>query len=73
MITTDNYVRFSRVDAVVETPGDGLAQFARERFALVLHGAAPETIQVDGSEVSGTDGRFEWPNRGAGFVAAFTA
>ena len=53
--------------------GDGFAEFARDRFVLVLHGAAPDTIQVDGSEVSGTDGRFEFFNRGAGFVAAFAA
>ena len=56
-----------------EVAGDGFAEFARERFVLVLHGAAPDTIQVDGSEVSGADGRFEWPNRGTGFVAAFAA
>ncbi len=54
-----------------ETTGNGFAEFARERFVLVLHGARPATIHVDGAEIAGQDGRFELANAGAGFVAEF--
>ena len=54
-----------------QTTGDGFAEFARERFVLVLHGARPDTIHVDGAEVTGSDGRFEMANAGIGFVAEF--
>ena len=53
--------------------GDGYPEFARERFRLVLHGATPATIRLDGVEVAGHDGRFDVPNAGTGFVAEFTA
>ena len=33
--------------------GDGYPEFARERFVLVLHGAAPDDVRVDGTAVSG--------------------
>jgi alpha-glucosidase len=56
-----------------ETTGDGFPEFARERFVLVLHGARPVTIIVDGAEITGQDGRFELANAGAGFVAEFDA
>ena len=52
--------------------GDGYPEFARERFVLVLHGSAPEVVRVDGSDVTGVDGRFEFDNSGAGFTAVFT-
>jgi alpha-glucosidase len=53
--------------------GDGYPEFARERFVLVLHGADPSAVRVDGTEVSGADGRFEFANSGAGFTVEFTA
>ena len=52
--------------------GDGYPEFARERFVLVLHGADPATVRIDGAEVSGTDGRFEFANSGTGFTVEFT-
>jgi alpha-glucosidase len=52
--------------------GDGYPEFARERFVLVLHGADPAAVRVDGAEVSGVDGRFEFANSGAGFTVEFT-
>jgi alpha-glucosidase len=55
------------------TTGDGFAEFVRERFMLVLHGARPGTIYVDGAEVAGVDGWFELANAGSGFVAEFDA
>ena len=53
--------------------GDGYPEFARERFVLVLHGAGPSTVRVDGAAVPGDDGRFEFANSGAGFTVEFTA
>ena len=51
--------------------GDGYPEFARERFVLVLHGADPATVQVDGTEVAGAGGRFEFANSGTGFTLVF--
>ena len=53
--------------------GDGYPEFARDRFVLVLHGAGPSTVRVDGAEVPGADGRFEFANSGAGLTIEFTA
>jgi alpha-glucosidase len=53
--------------------GDGYPEFARERFVLVLHGADPSAVRVDGAEVSGADGRFEFDNSGTGFTIEFSA
>ena len=52
--------------------GDGYPEFARERFVLVLHGADPAAVRIDGAEVSGTGGRFEFANSGTGFTVEFT-
>jgi alpha-glucosidase len=52
--------------------GDGYPEFARERFVLVLHGAAPDEVRVDGTAVAGRDGRFSYPNAGTGFTVEFT-
>ena len=53
--------------------GEGYPGFARERFVLVLHGADLSAVRVDGAEVPGTDGRFEFANSGTGFTVEFTA
>ena len=52
--------------------GDGYPEFARERFVLVLHGATPEAVRVDGTAVAGSDGRFLLANAGTGFAVEFT-
>ncbi|HEV2927432.1 MAG TPA: DUF5110 domain-containing protein, partial [Propionibacteriaceae bacterium] len=52
--------------------GEGYPEFARERFILVLHGADPTAVRVDGAEVPGADGRFEFANSGTGFTVEFT-
>jgi alpha-glucosidase len=57
------------VDAKVS--GYGYPEFAREAFALVVHGAEPQSVQLDGNEISGTDGRFRLPNTGTGFILEF--
>ena len=50
-----------------EASGNGYPEFARDRFLLILHGAAPEEARLDGTMIIGTAGRFEIPNRGTGF------
>jgi alpha-glucosidase len=51
-----------------EVDGDGYPQFAREAFHLVVHGAAPDAVRLDGADVSAEDGRFVLPNAGSGFT-----
>jgi alpha-glucosidase len=62
-----------RVTIRAEVTGDGYPEFARERFRLVLHGASPRTIRLDGVDVTGDDRGFDVPNAGTGFVAEFSA
>jgi alpha-glucosidase len=50
-----------------EVSGDGYPEFRRERFVLVLHGATPDAGRLDDVMITGTNGRFEIPNRGSGF------
>ncbi|GAA1242086.1 glycoside hydrolase family 31 protein [Oryzihumus leptocrescens] len=59
------------VDASVE--GQGYPEFARQAFHLVVHGATPSAVTVDGTEVAVTDGSFRIPNTGNGFRASFEA
>jgi alpha-glucosidase len=58
-----------RVTLRADVEGDGYPEFAREAFHLVLHGGAPETIRVDGTDVSPADGRFVVANTGTAFTA----
>jgi alpha-glucosidase len=60
-----------RVTVRAAVEGDGYPEFARETFALVLHGAAPQTVLVDGAETPVRDGRVVFPNAGDGFTAEF--
>ncbi|MFC4555245.1 TIM-barrel domain-containing protein [Georgenia faecalis] len=55
-----------RLDARVD--GDGFAEFAREAFRVVLHGAAPASVLVDGVETQVRDGRVVVPNAGTPFT-----
>jgi alpha-glucosidase len=50
-----------------EVSGDGYPEFRRERFVLVLHGAPPDTGRLDDAMITGSNGRFEIPNRGSDF------
>jgi alpha-glucosidase len=59
------------VTVQAEVSGDGYQEFAREQFILVVHGAEPPTVTLDGNEISGSDGRFALPNAGAGFALGF--
>jgi alpha-glucosidase len=63
--------RGSRVTLTAEVDGHGYPEFAREAFHLVIHGAAPPTIALDGIEAQARDGRVAIANAGGGFTAAF--
>jgi alpha-glucosidase len=52
--------------------GDGYPEFRREAFLLVVHGASPATIRLDGADVAQVDGAFRLPNPGESFRAQFT-
>jgi alpha-glucosidase len=54
-----------------EVEGDGYPEFAREAFHLVVHGAAPDQVQLDGAPVHQSGGRFVLPNAGRGFTVRF--
>ena len=45
-----------------EVDGDGYPEFAREAFHLVVHGAAPATLRLDGAELRRTGGHFTVAN-----------
>jgi alpha-glucosidase len=63
--------RGGRVTMRAEVEGDGYPEFAREAFVLVLHGAAPAAVRIDGAEVAVRDGRVEMTNAGTGFALEF--
>ena len=57
----------SRVVVEGVVAGDGYPEHRRERFGLVLHGASPATVVVDGSEVAVHGGVVRFANSGSGF------
>jgi alpha-glucosidase len=59
------------VHAAVE--GDGFPEFAREAFHLILHGAAPATVLLDGDERPVRDGHVALRNAGSGFTVELDA
>jgi alpha-glucosidase len=69
--TFDVTRRGARVRLESEVEGDGYPEFARTAFHLVVHGAAPEAVTVDGEQVRPSDGRFVLANSGAEFTADF--
>ncbi|MEA2247270.1 MAG: alpha-glucosidase, partial [Solirubrobacteraceae bacterium] len=60
-----------RVELRAESEGDGYPEFERTAFHLVIHGAAPDAVRLDGKDVRAIDGRFVLPNAGSGFKAEF--
>jgi hypothetical protein len=62
----------AEVTVKAEVSGDGYPEFRRERFVLVLHGAASETGHLDDVMITGANGRFEIANRGTSFRFACT-
>jgi alpha-glucosidase len=61
----------TRVALRAQVDGDGYPEFARTAFDLVIHGATPSTVVVDGSEEQTRDGRVAVPNAGGAFTAEF--
>jgi len=55
----------NRLTLEASVAGDGYPEFARQAFALVLHGGSPAAIQVDGQTLAAQGGRFLVPNAGA--------
>ena len=54
-----------------QVDGDGYPEFRRRAFHLVIHGATPEVIDLDGAPVRPEGGLFVVPNAGAGFACRF--
>jgi alpha-glucosidase len=63
----------SRMRLRGEVDGDGYPEFARTAYHLVIHGAAPDTVRLDGAELRNTSGRFVVPNAGTPFALEFDA
>lgn len=57
-----------RVRLAAEVDGDGFPEFAREAYALVIHGAEVAGVRSGGATVAPTDGRFVLPNAGTGLA-----
>ena len=57
-----------RLALVAEVSGDGFDGFAREEFAVVVHGAAPASATLDGARVLPEGNRITVPNTGQGFT-----
>ena len=61
------------VELRAEVEGEGYPEFARQELHLVVHGAAPSVVRLDGEELDATDGRFVLPNSGSGFLVELDA
>jgi alpha-glucosidase len=59
----------STVTLTADVEGDGYPEHARETFRLVVHGATPGVLRVDGEEISPSDGGFSLRNDGTPFAA----
>ena len=57
-----------RLTLTAEVTGGGYPEFAREAFVLVLHGARPDRVLLDGTEAPVEAGRLRLPNAGTGFA-----
>ncbi|MEU5546455.1 TIM-barrel domain-containing protein [Streptomyces sioyaensis] len=51
--------------------GDGFDGFARDELVIVVHGAEPESVRVDGTTTAPSGHRITVPNSGQGFTLAF--
>ena len=61
--------RGDRVALRAEVEGEGYPEFARTAFHLVVHGASPSSVTLDGDDVALREGRYELANAGTGFTA----
>jgi alpha-glucosidase len=62
----------NRVTVQADVEGDGYAEFVREEFRLVVHGASPAAVEHDGASIQAEQGAFRLPNAGQPFTASFT-
>ncbi|MBJ7600321.1 MAG: alpha-glucosidase [Candidatus Nephthysia bennettiae] len=60
-----------RVAVQARVEGEGYPEFTREAFQVVIHGAAPGTIRLDGAELPRDGHHFVVPNTGGGFAVSF--
>jgi alpha-glucosidase len=60
------------VTLVADVDGEGFPQFRREAFRLVVHGAGPAVVRLDGTDVAAEAGAFHLPNAGTGLRVEFT-
>ena len=58
----------NRLELRADVDGEGYPEFAREAFRLVVHGAQPASVRLDGADVPAVDGAFPLPNAGHGMV-----
>ncbi|MEA2381134.1 MAG: alpha-glucosidase [Solirubrobacteraceae bacterium] len=63
--------RGDRVTLRAEVEGDGYPEFARDELRLVVHGAAPAALEVDGARVEARGGRVAIANAATGFAVEF--
>jgi alpha-glucosidase len=70
--TTFTLIRAAnRVSINATVTGDGYPEFARTGFRVIVHGAQPTVIVVDGGDISSVDGAFPVTNSGGGFELTF--
>ena len=60
-----------RVDVSAAVVGDGYPEFRRQAFHLVVHGAAPQSVRLEGVDLQPQDRHFVLPNAGTGFRVGF--
>jgi alpha-glucosidase len=72
--TTFTVTRHGKIVAVeARVDGNGYPEFARHAFHLVIHGARPATVLLDGEQIARSDRGFVIPNSGQAFTAEFDA
>nr|BFE70361.1 hypothetical protein GCM10020092_036620 [Actinoplanes digitatis] len=59
------------VTVAARTSGDGYPEFVREEFVLVIRGAHPREVRVDGADHPVTGARVRFGNTGGDFTATF--
>jgi alpha-glucosidase len=71
--TVFTLIRAGRTVAVqARTSGDGYPEFVRDEFVLVICGAHPNEVRIDGVDHRVTDARVRFINHGSDFDATFT-
>ncbi len=58
----------AEIELVATVTGDGFPEMGRTHVALVVHGASPASVRVDGVTVEPVKGRFRFADAGSGFV-----